>query len=60
MSGAIRKVEKGRDIGFTFEEVGTETLPDGQKVPKFQGKPNDPEAHRKLIELIEQEEKQKA
>ncbi len=51
-----RAQKKGRDIGFTFTEVGTITFPNGQTVPKLEGHPNDPEAHRRLMELIESEE----
>jgi len=50
---AVKK--KVRDIGFTFEEDGTKTLPTGQVVPRFKGWPNDPEAHRKAIAWVEKE-----
>lgn len=48
------KKRSGRDIGFTFEENGTQILPGGQIVPRITGQPNDPEAHHKLIELLQQ------
>jgi hypothetical protein len=43
------------NIGFTFEEVGTKRLPTGQEVPVFKGKPNDIEAHRRVIEWVEKD-----
>jgi len=52
----VTKTKKSGDIGFTFEEVGTKILPNGQTVPRFNGKPNDPEAHRKFIEWIQSHE----
>jgi len=48
---------KRNDIGFTFEEVGIQTLENGLKVPKFDGRPNNLEAHKKLMDAIEREEK---
>lgn len=43
------------DIGFTFVEEGTKTLPNGQVVPRFKGTPNDLEAHKRVIRLVEEE-----
>ncbi len=43
------------DIGFTFTQVGETTLPNGKKVPKLDGRPNNPEAHRALIEAVRRE-----
>lgn len=40
------------DIGWTFEEAGTTTLPNGSTAPHLVGHPNDREAHRQLMEAV--------
>lgn len=55
MANSSTKPSKRNDIGFTFEEVGTKTLPNGKEIPVFKGRPNDLEAHRRVIEYLEKD-----
>ncbi|PWT81340.1 MAG: hypothetical protein C5B44_03965 [Acidobacteria bacterium] len=43
------------DIGFTFTQVGEVTLENGQKRPILEGKPNNLQAHRTLMEIIKED-----
>jgi hypothetical protein len=53
--GDLPRPRRTRDIGFTFEEDGVKTLPTGQVVPRFKGKPNDLEAHRRAMAWVEKD-----
>ena len=55
----VKTIKKG-SIGFTMVEDGTRTLPNGEQVPMFKGWPNDPEAHRRLIEGLKRDLKKSA